>query len=134
MAKILLVDDDAHIIRVMSIWLERNGYELVSANNGAQALEIIHGGGIDLVVSDMTMPVMDGATMVASMREQGYTDIPVMLLTARCDRDRIDKLIEPYNVTAYPKPFVPSKLVSEVERLLKVEPAPSTATASASAT
>jgi CheY-like chemotaxis protein len=126
-ATILLVDDDAHIIRVMSIWLERNGFQLVTANNGAQALEIIRRGGIDLVVSDMTMPVMDGATMVATMREQGFINVPVMLLTARCDRELIDRLIEPYNVTAYPKPFVPSKLVSEVERLLNVEPVPAPA-------
>lgn len=118
-ARILLIDDDAYIVRVMSIWLERHGYEPVAANNGAQGLDIVRQGGIDLIVSDLNMPEMDGESMVLKLAELGHTDVPIILLTARCDRESVSEKLKPYGVSVYPKPFVPSRLVLEVERLLQ---------------
>ena len=118
MATILLVDDDAHISRVMNIWLARHGYTLSTAGNGAEGLDIVCAGGIDLVVSDLNMPVMDGVSMIQAVREKGFTRLPIILLTARCDRDAIAKKIAPLHVEVYPKPFVPSRLVMEVQQRL----------------
>jgi len=117
-ATILLVDDDAHINRVMNIWLTRHGYTLATAGNGAEGLDIVCAGGIDLVVSDLNMPVMDGVSMIQAVRAKGFTRLPIILLTARCDRDSIAKQLAPLQVEVYPKPFVPSRLVMEVQQRL----------------
>jgi len=118
MSVILLVDDDPHVSRIMQMWLTRNGYEVAIASNGAEALERIRAGGIAMVVSDLNMPVMDGATMVRAMHDQGLPQLPVILLTARCERDSLTKELGPLGVTVYPKPFVPSRLVEEVSQRL----------------
>lgn len=118
MPRILLVDDDAHLSRVMQIWLARNGYELVVASDGAEGLKIVTGGGIDLVVSDYNMPVMDGVEMIRAIRDGGFTELPMILLTARCERDSLSKQLGPLDVTVFPKPFVPSRLVVEIQERL----------------
>lgn len=118
MSRILLVDDDPHISRVMNIWLTRHGYTLATAGNGAEGLDIVCAGGVDLIVSDLNMPVMDGGDMVRAIRQRGYTDLPIILLTARCERDSIIKQLEPLGVSVYPKPFSPSRLVAEVQARL----------------
>lgn len=118
MPRILLVDDDAHVSRVMQIWLSRNGYELVVAGNGAEGLKIVTGGGIDLVVSDYNMPVMDGLEMIEAIRDNEFAELPIILLTARCERDSLSKRLEPLGVTVFPKPFVASRLVTEIQRRL----------------
>ena len=64
MAKILIADDDAHIARVMSIWLARHGHHPVCVSNGVQALDVIKSQSVDLVISDMNMPELDGLGFV----------------------------------------------------------------------
>ena len=63
----------------------------------------------------------DGASFAAAMRERGLNELPMILLTARCDQECLADLVERYNVRVYPKPFVPSKFVAEVERMLGAE-------------
>ena len=118
MAKILLVDDDPHVSRIMNMWLTRHGYEVLVASNGAEALGCVRDGNVDMIVSDLNMPVMDGADMVRALRGEGLSELPVILLTARCERDSLTKELGPLGVTIYPKPFVPSRLVREVQQRL----------------
>lgn len=122
MAKILLVDDDAHVSRIMHMWLARHGYETAVASNGAEALDCVRAGGIDMIVSDLNMPVMDGAEMVRAIHDEGLGLLPVILLTARCERESLTKELGPLGVTIYPKPFVPSRLVQEVQQRLGSRP------------
>ena len=122
MTRILLVDDDAHVSRIMDMWLARHGYEVVITSNGAEALDVVRAGGIDLIVSDLNMPILDGAEMVRALRDEGRDELPVILLTARCERDSLIKELGPLGVTVYPKPFVPSRLVIEVEQRLANRP------------
>ena len=120
MPTILIAEDEAHIIRVMSLWLQRHGHDIVEAANGEVALEQLRTRSIDLIISDMNMPRVDGLELVRTVREDLHLDVPFVLLTARCDQDRLAARLEPYQVRIFPKPFVPSRLVADIDRLLGV--------------
>ena len=119
MARILVADDDAHIVRVMSIWLTRHGHEVLPVRNGREALDTLRMLPVDLVISDMNMPELDGIGFVKAVRENLCRELPIMLLTARCDQDRLGQVLEGYNVRIYSKPFLPSQIVSEINELLR---------------
>lgn len=118
MPKILIADDEAYIVRVIAMWLRRHGYDTVEASDGAQALEILDHQTVDLIISDMNMPEVDGLELVRVIREERGLDVPILLLSARCDQEKLSEQMEPYHVRLYPKPFVPSRLVADIERLL----------------
>lgn len=118
MARILITDDDAHIVRVMSIWLGRQGYEIMTARNGREALEVLEAGPIDLVLSDMNMPVLDGLGLTQEIRKRGMNDLPIILLTARCDQEHLATQLQEYRAQLAPKPFIPSQLVEQIGALL----------------
>jgi len=124
MPRILIAEDEAHILRVMSLWLGRQGHEIIETPNGAVALERLEHESVDLIISDMNMPVKSGWDLVRTMREDRGSDVPILLLTARCDQEKLSKQLAPYHVHLYPKPFVPSRLVADIDRLLGVPPDP----------
>jgi len=79
--KILIVDDERLMRSVLKMILEKNGYTIVEAENGQEALEkVIADSTIDLIVSDIVMPVMDGIQLVKELRKQGL-DVPIVMLT-----------------------------------------------------
>lgn len=118
MASILVADDDAHIVRVLAIWLQRNGHRVMTARNGREALELIETNDVDLVISDMNMPILDGAGLAEALRKGIGADMPILMLTARCDHAAMREKLAPLNVSIFPKPFLPSQLVAEVDRRL----------------
>lgn len=120
MARILIAEDEVHILRVTSMWLSRHGHEILEATNGAQALALLEKAQVDLIISDMNMPVIDGLGLVRAVREDHGLTVPFLLLTARCDRVELLRVMEPYGVHLYPKPFVPSRLVADIDRFLGV--------------
>jgi two-component system chemotaxis response regulator CheY len=120
MATILIADDDAHIVRVLSMWLGRHGHEVVTARNGEAALETLDGTSVDLIISDMNMPVLDGVGLAKAVRGKVGATIPIIVLTARCDQERLSEQLAVYGIRVYPKPFLPSQLVVEINRLLGV--------------
>ncbi len=82
--KILVVDDEIHIVQVVAIKLRNNGFEVITAENGAEALEMIGLHKPDLVITDFQMPLMTGLELIENMRSKPETsDIPVVMLTAR---------------------------------------------------
>lgn len=117
MARILIAEDEAHIARVMSLWLTRHGHTVIETANGVQALEVLRRESVDVIVSDMNMPEMDGATLVTKVRKELAIDIPILLLTARCDHAQVQQQLLPLGVRLYTKPFVPSRLVADIEEL-----------------
>ena len=120
MAKVLIADDDAHIVRVLSMWLGRHGHRVVTAKNGEDALTMLDRESVDLIISDMNMPVLDGVGVVKAVRGKVGVTIPILVLTARCDQERLSEQLANYDVRVYPKPFLPSQLVVEINRLLGV--------------
>jgi two-component system alkaline phosphatase synthesis response regulator PhoP/two-component system response regulator VicR len=117
--KILIVDDDATMVKLLSTILEIDGFEPSTALSGPEALEMIHREKPDLVLLDIMMPEMDGFEVLARLRsDPAYEDLPVIMLTARTeDRDIFEgwrKGADEY-VT---KPFDPRKLVETIRVII----------------
>jgi len=116
---VLVLDDSPSIRQVVRLTLSRAGYLIVEAADGVQALEKLGTEHVDLIVSDLNMPKMDGLTFIARLRElpEGKF-IPVIMLTTESDDDK--KLVaKNLGVQAwFVKPFEPEKLVSIVKRLI----------------
>lgn len=84
MFNVLVVEDDKNLKKLMVTYLKRNNYTTFEANNGIQALDIIDKQYIDLVISDVMMPEMDGFELLNELRTSNY-EIPIMLITAKGD-------------------------------------------------
>jgi len=80
--RVLALDDEPNMRRLLEISLRQAGYQPVAAGNGREALEILRQGGVDLVVSDLHMPVMDGLQLLQKMCDE-HIDIPVIIITAQ---------------------------------------------------
>jgi two-component system alkaline phosphatase synthesis response regulator PhoP/two-component system response regulator VicR len=123
MPRILVTDDEPNIVRLIQVNLERQGFQVETANNGAQALEKIRANRPDLLVSDVMMPEMDGFELLSNIRrDPALEDLPVIMLTAKAqDRD----VLEGYTRGAdmyLTKPFNPIELVTFAKRLLQSGP------------
>jgi two-component system alkaline phosphatase synthesis response regulator PhoP len=116
--KILLVDDDVDLVKVMSGALESKAYEVIVAYNGQEGLEKARKEKPDLVILDILMPVADGFTFADQFRKDpSFTKIPVLALTSFSE-----SLGQPFpfEVTEYiVKPIKPRELVAKVEEVLK---------------
>jgi len=114
---ILVVDDEPSIGEVVSIYLQRAGYQVIVARDGQAALEALERQPPDLVVLDLMLPKVDGLEIARRLRAQG--DTPIIMLTAkREESDRITGLemgADDYVV----KPFSPQELVSRVKAVLR---------------
>ena len=106
MFRILIVEDDNELRQLFRRVLEKNGYETFEADNGQAALDVLDSQFIDLIVSDIMMPVMDGYELVRSLREAGIS-IPVLMITAKDAFDDLrrgflsgtdDYMVKPVNV------------------------------------
>jgi two-component system alkaline phosphatase synthesis response regulator PhoP len=117
--KVLVVDDEIHIVHVVAIKLRNNGYEVISASNGAEAFKLACEEMPDIVVTDFQMPVMSGLELVEKLRQCEQTrDMPVIVLTARGfaveDEQRQDLEISEF----LSKPFSPKELLRSIEDIL----------------
>ena len=116
---VLVVDDEIHIVHIVAIKLRNNGYEVISADNGAEALELALREKPDIVVTDYQMPVMTGLELVEKLRQHDHTkDIPVIMLTARSfaiEQEQQDAL---QISGCLSKPFSPRELLGDVEDIL----------------
>lgn len=118
MARILIIDDEAHIARVLVLWLKRHHHEVLEACNGVEAIDILAQGSVDMIISDMNMPLLDGLGLVKKVREELHLDMPIILLSARCDQSNLAEKLAPYRARLLPKPFVPSRLMADIEETL----------------
>ena len=117
MYNILICDDQADIVNALKIYLKPEGYQLFSAFTGEEAVEIVKNGDIHLVLLDVMMPVMDGITATAKIRE--FSNVPIILLTAKSETE--DKVLG-LNVGAddyITKPFVPVEVLARVRSQLR---------------
>lgn len=115
--EVLIVDDEPGISRLISMYLEREGFQTSSVKTGAEALEAMQNGSPSLVVLDIMLPDIDGWEVCREIRRT--SDVPIIMLTAReGDEDKIVGLeigADDY-VT---KPFVPRELVARVKAILR---------------
>ena len=106
MNRILIVEDDVELRQLFARVLEKNGYQVETAENGAEALKILGRGYVDLIISDVMMPVMDGNALVRALRDDGVKT-PVLMITAKSTLDDMregflsgtdDYMVKPVNV------------------------------------
>lgn len=117
--KVLVVDDEIHIVHVVAIKLRNNGYEVITAQDGAEAFDLVLSEKPDIVVTDYQMPVMTGVELVRRLRQcEQAKDIPVIMLTARSFAIEDDQK-ENLNISEFlSKPFSPRELLRSVEDIL----------------
>lgn len=82
MIKILVVEDDKHVRKLMNAVLKREGYDVVTAENGREALEVLEVQHIDLIILDIMMPEMDGYEFAEELKEADNR-IPILMATAK---------------------------------------------------
>lgn len=118
--KVLLCDDEVHILRTAEIRVQRAGYDVRVASDGQQAWEMIQAEMPDILVTDVQMPRLDGLSLVKRLRENPAThDLPVLMLTAKGYELSHAELAEQWQVTSVlTKPFSPRELVEVIERTL----------------
>ena len=103
--KILVVDDEALLVKGIRFNLQNEGYEVITGTNGAEAVELASDPDVSLIILDVMMPVMDGLEACTKIRE--FSDVPIIMLTAKADdMDKLmgfeqgadDYLTKPFNI------------------------------------
>lgn len=118
--RILVVDDDVNIQAVLRYRLEAAGHTVVTAADGAEALEIMHVDPPDAVVLDLMMPLVDGIEVLDQMaRDASLKRIPVLVLTARVDKI---EAVRSYGTVVVQKPFSPRDVTERIADMLDEEP------------
>jgi two-component system alkaline phosphatase synthesis response regulator PhoP len=117
--KVLVVDNEIHIVHVVSIKLRNNGYDVLSSENGVEAFELACREKPDIIVTDYQMPMMTGLELVRKLRENEATrNIPVIMLTARTIALEDGKNSD-LEISAFlSKPFSPKELLRSIEDIL----------------
>jgi len=123
---ILIVDDEAHVIRVLRLMLERSGYTVVSAADGNEALAQMAGQLPDVMVTDIQMDGMDGRELCRTVRAR-YPDAPflILVMTSRTAADERDWVRQLANIEFLEKPLSPRQLVERLAanfRAVSTEP------------
>ncbi|MGB3904215.1 MAG: response regulator transcription factor [Anaerolineae bacterium] len=117
MSKVLVVDDDPGIVKVVRAYLEQDGFRVLVAHDGKKAMQIARHDKPDLVVLDLMLPEMDGWDVCRALRKE--SDVPIVMLTARVEES--DKLVglELGADDYVTKPFSPRELVARVRSVLR---------------
>jgi CheY-like chemotaxis protein len=116
MSRILIVEDDPNLRVVIRMVLERAGYEVAEARHGAEALESIGVEMPDLVIADMTMPVMTGVELIDRIHSNAATaSLPIVLLSGMQVDSAVSRLVNAVVL----KPFEPADLVASIDRALQ---------------
>ncbi len=118
--KILAVDDEKHIVRLIQVNLERAGYEVMTANDGQQALDLVAQETPDLIVLDWMMPQLNGMETLKRLKANDATaEIPVIMLTAKSNDADVFKGWQSGVDCYLTKPFNPMELLTFVKRIFE---------------
>ena len=117
MYRVLICDDQPDIVRALKIYLTPEGYELFEAANGYQAVELVRKHDIQLVLLDIMMPVMDGITAAAKIRE--FSNAPIIFLTAKSETEDVVLGLNTGADDYITKPFVPVEVLARVRSHLR---------------
>ena len=116
---VLVADDDPDILMLISLTLERDGYEVVAATDGLTALETALDRVPHLVVHDLMMPGIDGYEVTRRLRSEHATrDLPIVVVTAAAEESQAAKALEAGADAYVKKPFSPSELLAKTASLL----------------
>ena len=116
--KILVVEDEKMLLKTIQFRLKKEGYEIITAENGREAINILKTEVPDLIISDIMMPFINGLELVKHVKENCSDKIPVILLTTLRQEQNVMKAFELGADEFMTKPFSPSELVVRVRRVL----------------
>lgn len=120
MKTILTVDDSASMRMMVSFTLKALGYKILEAGNGVEALRKMEDRNIDMLITDINMPYMDGITLVRKVREQQqYRFIPILVLTTESQDEKRQEGRAAGATGWIVKPFKPEQLVKVVKKVLE---------------
>jgi two-component system chemotaxis response regulator CheY len=118
--KILVVDDDKTTRKLLSLFLKGKGYEVVTAENGLDAMEKLGIDSINLIVSDMNMPYMDGIELAKNLKsDQGWSSIPIIMITTEADEEDKKKAFEAGVDDYLVKPANADQINDSIKKILK---------------
>jgi len=119
MAKILVIEDDGHIWKLIEYRLKKEKHELVWACDGLKAMEILETTKPDLIISDIMVPYMDGIQILKKIKtDDNLKEIPVIMLTSKAQEQDILTGLELGAQDYMAKPFSPAELVLRVTKAL----------------
>jgi two-component system chemotaxis response regulator CheY len=123
MAKSILIVDDAAVVRhVVSLALKKSGYDVVQAVNGKDALEKLRGSKVDMVVTDLNMPLMDGLELIRQMRKtEQYRFMPILMLTTVSQEEKRQEGLRAGASAWVIKPFHSTQLLEAVRKCVGSE-------------
>ena len=117
----MVVDDSPIMRKVIERACNICGYDSTSifeASNGKEGLEVLEEHGIDLLLVDINMPIMDGIQMLEEVKKSSQNkNIPILIISAESNEERIERLNR-FDATFIHKPFTPEKLIAEMEQLI----------------
>jgi len=123
--KILIVDDEPHMLRVTEFSLRRGGYQLIIGRNGREAIELADREQPALIVMDVLMPELDGLGALRLLKQSPNTaNIPVIMLTARGHVMTRQDAEDSGASLFLTKPFSPNQLLTEAKRLIDAQTTP----------
>jgi len=117
-AKILVVEDNEQLLKLLRRALEREGYEVIAASSGLELMELVYGSRPNLIVLDVGLPGVDGRDLLASLKKDPKTfSIPVIVWSGR-DPDTTRRVVLDLGAEDYVEKGPPSTLVPKIERVL----------------
>ena len=117
--RIIAADDEAHILHIVSMKLRNAGYEVITAMDGEEAMELCQAESPDLLITDYQMPYMSGLDLCKELRRNEQTkDIPALMLTARGFDIEADEMAEAGIAAVLAKPFSPREVLQRVRDLI----------------
>lgn len=120
MKNILLVDDSFTARKIIGFMLKERGYKIIEANNGIDALEKMARFPIDLVITDLNMPKMDGLELVSSLKNDlTFKDIPIIIISLESENQERDRGMKLGASAYFKKPVSKSELIKKIDSLLK---------------
>jgi DNA-binding response OmpR family regulator len=121
MPKIMVVDDEPDVVRLVEFILQKENFEVVAASDGRTALGLLEEEKPDLIILDIMMPLMDGMEVLRQIRSHRTTSrVPVIMLTAKTASVTVDEARQLWVSDYVMKPFDPERLVVKVKKALKL--------------
>ncbi|MBI5634172.1 MAG: response regulator [Nitrospirae bacterium] len=118
--KILVVDDCATTRKLLTLYLRSKGYEVATAENGLDGLEKVGKEGVNLVLSDLNMPYMDGLEFVKSLRANPDTaELPVVMVTTEADPEEKEKAMKAGANGYMIKPVTAEMVAENIKKIMK---------------
>lgn len=117
--RVLTVDDSRTMLAMLKHTLTSAGYEVLQAEDGQQGLDVLAKESVDLVITDVNMPVMDGMTFIRNVRASGeHQSLPILILTTETSPEKRSEGRDAGGTGWIVKPFEPEKLVSVIQKVV----------------